>query len=121
MRSRAWVVTFFVSAIAAALVWALSPSITGHAEPWDATSYYYLIGLVFAGLVAGLGSPRVAWAYLAGAVSGQLLYEVLFLPSGPLVVVGIVFMCIYGLAFLAAALLGSYVRLRLSGRPHVSP
>jgi hypothetical protein len=116
MKFRPWMHTLLVSALCAAAVWALSPAISGHKEPWDAVSHYYTLGLIFAGLVAGLLSPRVIWAYIAGAVAGQLLYVIIFLETGPLVAVGFVFMWIYGLAFLAAALLAAYVRKRVGAR-----
>jgi hypothetical protein len=56
-------------------VWALSPALTGHREPWDTTRHYYTLGLI---------------------VAGQLLYALTFLESGPLWLVGLVFMWIYG-------------------------
>jgi hypothetical protein len=108
MKSRAWIHTLLVSALSGAVVWALSSLITGHKEPWDSPGYYYPIALAVAGLLSGLTSPRIKWAYFVGGVVGQLLYAVISLPSGPLIGVGVLFMCIYGLAFLAAALVASH-------------
>jgi hypothetical protein len=113
MKYRAWMHTLLVSALCAAAVWALSPVISGHKEPWDAASNYYALGLMVAGLIAGLLSPRIAWAFITGAVAGQFLYVIIFLETGPLVAVGFVFMWIYGLAFLGAALLAAYVRKQI--------
>ena len=113
MKSRAWMMTLLVSALSAAAVWGLSPAISGHKEPWDAASYYYPLGLVVAGLVAGLLSPRIRWAYFAGAVMGQFLYVLVFLETGPLIAVGLVYMGLYALVFLAAALLAAYTRSRI--------
>lgn len=114
--TRQWVRTFLISAVCGAAVWALSPALTGHREPWDAAHHFYPLGLAAAGLVAGLLSPRVAWAYIAGAVAGQFIYGLVFLESGPLWAVGVLFMWVYGLAFVGAALLAAYLRTRLVGQ-----
>jgi hypothetical protein len=46
---------------------------------------------------------------------GQLLFTLIFLKTGPLLLVGLALMAIYGLAFYVAALLGGYLRNRVLG------
>ena len=112
MTAAAWL-TALVSAFSAAFVWALSPWLVGHREPWDAEGYFYVSGLLGAGTVAGLLRPRPLWAHYVGAVIGQLGYEVLFLRIGPLFIVGAVFLLAYSALFLVAAGIAAHVRGRL--------
>jgi len=51
--NRQSTLAFLVSAVASALIWAVSPLLTGHAEPWDADGLFYVACLVVAGLGAG--------------------------------------------------------------------
>ena len=113
VRYKTWLATFSISAILASLVWALSPLLTGHKEPWDASNHYYPLALFIAGLVAGLLGSRRKSAYYLGAIVGQLLYALIFLRTGPLLLVGVGFMAIYSVAFYAAALLADYLRQRV--------
>jgi hypothetical protein len=112
----------FVSTSAAALVWALSPLLAGHREPWDTDGIYYVVALAVAGFVAAALAPRPLWAHYLGALVGQLGYAVLFLPPGPssvlgaFSVLGAAFLLGYSLIFLAAAALASFARTRLSSR-----
>jgi hypothetical protein len=105
--------TFIVSAVAGAAVWALSPVAVGYREPWDAPGYYYVVALLVAGSVAGMISPRPYWAHYLGAFIGQLGYEVLFLKVGPLFVLGAGFLLAYSLVFLAGAAVSAPFRRRL--------
>lgn len=91
LKPRAWL-TIAVSAVVGASVWALSPWLVGHQEPWDAEGGFYVLALAAGGSVAGLLTPRPLWAHYLGAVAGQLAYEVLFLRRGPLFVLGIAFL-----------------------------
>jgi hypothetical protein len=116
MKTRAWL-TVVVSAVASASVWALSPLLAGHREPWDADNLFYVVALVVAGSVAGLLAPRPLWAHYLGALVGQLGYEALFLPIGPLFILGAAFLLGYALVFLVAAALAGWVRGRLRSRP----
>jgi hypothetical protein len=111
MKSRAWR-TFLVSAAAGALVWALSPLLTDHREPWDAGGLFYVLALIVAGSLAGLLAPKPLWAHYLGAFVGQLTYEVLFLRVGPLFALGAVFLAGYSLIFVGAAAAAGYLRLR---------
>lgn len=89
---------------------------TGHAEPWDAGGIYYFAALALAGLVSGFIAPKPIWMLYVGSIAGQLLYQVLFLPSGPLMVVGLAFLVAWSLVFLAGVYGGSHLRRWLGAR-----
>ena len=109
-------VTFLGAAVAGALVWALSPSLTGQREPWDADGVFYIASLAVAGSIAGGLLPKPLWAHYLGAVVGQLMYEVLFLKLGPLFMVGMGFLLGYSVIFAAAAAVAARVRVFHAGR-----
>jgi hypothetical protein len=115
MKNRA-VLAFAVAAVTSALVWASSPWLTGEREPWDAKFPFYVVALLIAGAVSGGLTPKPLWAHYLGSLTGQLIYEAIFLTIGPLFVLGAVFLLGYCLVFLAAATLTSYIRLRLMNR-----
>lgn len=106
---------FLASAVACALVWVLSPWLTGHREPWDAPALYYFGALALAGFIAGALAPTPSWAHYLGAVAGQLLYEVLFLPVGPLLVLGAVFILGCSVVPFLAAVVSRRVRALVLG------
>ena len=110
-------VTMLVSAVFGAMVWALSPLLTGHQEPWDADGWFYVGALVVTGSLAGAMSPRPLWALYLGAFTGQLGYELIMLPVGPLLLLGAAFLLGYSAIFLAAAALAGSVRRRLARGP----
>jgi hypothetical protein len=114
MTLRPWT-TILIAASAAASVWALSPWLAGHREPWDAEIYYYPIGLFAAGTISGFAAPRPLWAHYLGAVVGQLAFEVLFLRVGALFLLGAVFVLGYSLVFLLAASIAGLIRQRRAG------
>jgi hypothetical protein len=116
MRARTWF-TISVAAALSAAVWGLSPWLVDHREPWDADGQFYAVALATTGFIAGLLTPRPVWAHYLGSVLGQVTYEVLFLPIGPLFIVGLAFMLAYSLIFLAAAVLAAFGRARLLSRP----
>ena len=113
-RSRP-LLAFLVAVGSSALIWALSPWLTGHAEPWDADGIYYLAALGVAGLVSGALMPRPLWVQYPGAVLGQLAYEAVFLEVGPLFLLGAAFLLGYSLLFVLGAGLAAQVRMRLTG------
>jgi hypothetical protein len=115
VKPRAWLAVS-VSTATAASVWALSPLLTGHREPWDTDGLSYVVALAVAGFVAGALVPRSLWAHYLGALVGQLGYAVLFLPLGPFYILGAAFLLGYSLIFLAAAALAAFARTRLSSR-----
>lgn len=104
------VINLTLAAVAGAGIWALSPSVTGHLEPWDAEGVYYPATLFVAGLVLGAIGPRAIWTRAAGIVLGQLLYMLVFLPIGPLLLLGVVFLTVYSLLTLGGAGIGSIFR-----------
>lgn len=106
-----------VAGLASAAIWALSSWVTGQKEPWDADGFYYFVSLLVAGLISGAIAPRPLWAQYAGSVAGQAIYELLFLKIGPLFVLGLGFLLVYSLLFLAGALAGSRVRLYFTKLP----
>ncbi len=93
-----------------AVIWAVSPIATGSAEPWDAESPYYFVSLFVAGAIVGLLCPRNIWSAFFGIVVGQLVYLLVFLPSGPLLPLGVLFLLGYGLLSLLGAALASRFR-----------
>lgn len=101
---------FLISAAACALIWAWSPALTGHTEPWDAEGWYYLGALVVAGLCMGALMPQPLGAHYLGSIAGQLGYELLLLKVGALALLGAVFLLGYSLIFLAAAASAAYLR-----------
>lgn len=107
---RADTTALIAAAVAGAAVWALSPSVTGKPEPWDADTPYLSIALACAGLALGLVQPGRAAQHWLGIVLGQLAWEVAFLPVGPLIVVGVFFLAFWSLLTLLASLLGSLIR-----------
>ena len=65
---------FVLAILLGAIIWALSPSVTGYAEPWDSQSPYYLLSLLMSGLVVGLVGPRrYFWLWPIGIVVGQVV------------------------------------------------
>lgn len=79
-----------IGALAGALVWAASPWLTGHREPWDANSgfyYWYLLGV---GAAVGLAVPRSFWACPVGIYLGQAAAMLTLLEFGSLMPLGLV-------------------------------
>jgi hypothetical protein len=109
MRGRA-ALTFGGAAVAAALVWASSPWLTGSREPWDADGPFFVVALAIAGALAGVVAPRPLWAHYLGAVLGQLGYEALLLPVGPLFVLGVASLLGYSVVFVLAAAVAAHLR-----------
>jgi hypothetical protein len=82
-------------------------SITGHVEPWDAGGLYYTAALALAGCLCGSIAPNPLWPLYVGSVAGQGLYLLGWLPTGPLLPIGLVFVLLWSLVFLAGAYAGS--------------
>lgn len=101
--------TLATAAVLSATVWALSPWLAGHPEPWDADGFYYLGALAMPGFIGGAISPRPLWAHYLGSVVGQACYQLLVVETGPLFLVGIGFLLAYGWLFVAGAVIGGRV------------
>jgi hypothetical protein len=108
--NRGIAISLFLAVGLGAAIWAVSPVVAGFAEPWDADSLYYFVSLFVAGAIVGLLCPRHIWSAFSGIVVGQLIYLLLFLPSGPLLPLGLVFLLGYGLLSLLGAVLASRFR-----------
>lgn len=113
MLNRDLTIRFAVSALFGAAIWALSSIVTGTVEPWDADSPYYFISLFFVGALLGWLYPQNIWTVFLGIVFGQLVYLLVFLPSGPLLLLGIIFLFSFGVLSLAGAALASRIKHRL--------
>ncbi|WP_312571671.1 hypothetical protein [Stutzerimonas balearica] len=101
-----------IASLAGVLIWALSPWASGQAEPWDGDGLYYSGALFTAGVLSGFIVPRPLWVQYLGVIVGQVLYLLLFLPIGPLLAVGLVFLLLWSLLFLAGAYAGARLRTR---------
>ncbi|KIL04516.1 hypothetical protein QX25_10655 [Stutzerimonas stutzeri] len=114
MRASARLVVqaLLIASLAGAFIWALSPWASGQAEPWDGDGLYYSGALFTAGVLAGFIVPRPLWAQYLGVIVGQVLYLLLFLPIGPLLAVGLVFLLLWSLLFLAGAYTGARLHTR---------
>lgn len=115
MKQHTWM-TFLLAALAGAAIWALTPVLTNHREPWDTEGSFYLVALGIAGAVAGAIKPTPLWAHYVGSFAGQLGYELIFLRVGPLVVIGAFFLLIYCAVYSIAAGLAALVRGRILKR-----
>ena len=103
-------VTLIVAAVTSASIWMASAMLLGRAEPWDVDGFFYVGALAAAGLISGTLRPKPLWAQYFGAVGGQLAYEALFLPVGPLIILGAVFLLAYSVVFLAGAAAAALLR-----------
>lgn len=101
-RNRA---AFALSAVLGFVIWALSRPITGKVEPWDANSPYYYVALVAAGFASGYAIAGEKKAHYLGAVVGQVLYGVIFLHGSALFILGVLFLFLYSLLYLAGVAL----------------
>jgi hypothetical protein len=127
-------VAFAIAVSAGALIWAASPSVTGASEPWDADGSYYVGALAVVGFCLGLFTrssertdressrarplvdvPRLLAVY-AGIFGGQLAYVITFLPAGPLLALGIVFLGAFSLVTVIAAAVGGGLRRAMAQR-----
>ena len=108
--------SLFLAALAGAAIWGLSPMVTGHVEPWDAGGLYYTLALALGGGLCGSVTPKPLWPIYVGCVAGQILYLLGWLPTGPLLPVGLVFVLLWSLVFLVGAYVGSRARTRWQAR-----
>jgi hypothetical protein len=105
---------FLVGVGLGALIWLLSPVVTGQREPWDGEGGYYYGALLGAGLLGGLAAPTHWGATAIGVFVGQalvLLGGVFLTPaSGGLWPLGVAFLSVYSLLSLLGAGLGAAAR-----------
>ena len=86
-----------MSSVLGTLVWFASPFITGELEPWDSETFYYIGSLFISGIFLGLYHTEKIWAYAIGIFLGQLIYILVFLPLGPLFLIGILYLAVSSL------------------------
>jgi hypothetical protein len=118
--------TFGLSVVLGALIWLCSQFITGTAEPWDAAGYYWQIGLLLAGFLPAVSSPRRFWLWPLGVLFGQLIIFAARAFQGPpsaLWPVGVVYLVLFSVVTLAGAFLGwasrrVFSRMFVSGKLH---
>lgn len=78
-RPMAWVLLAGLGC--GAMVWGLSVPLTGMREPFDSPSYYYIVAMFVAGIVASLPAPRYWWLAVIGIFLGERLYAFVMLPE----------------------------------------
>ena len=101
-----------------ALIWMCSQRITGKTEPWDSSSYYWHISLVFAGFFPAIFSPRRFWLWPLGVLLGQLIIfaaRVILGPPSAFWPVGVIFLVLYSVLTFAGAFIG-WASRRVFGR-----
>lgn len=107
---RELAISFLFSFAGGAMVWALSPFLSGQVEPWDAKGFYYSTALLIVGLIVGLARPKHVLLHYAGIMLGQLTYMLYVLPGGSLIPVGVAFVTAYSIIALAGAASGAWFR-----------
>ena len=111
---------FILAMALGALIWLASPSMTGHREPWDANSPYYVISLTAAGLVAGVFVPRRFWLWPIAIYLGQCaaIVALAFMTShgdiGLFVPLGMIVLAMFALLSLLGAAAGAGIRTLLA-------
>lgn len=111
-KARAAAALALSAALAAAIV-ALSGPVAGSPAPWDAEGPYYVLALALGGAVAGAILPAHPEFHYCGAVLGQAACDLLFLPSQPLLAIGLLFLLGYSAIFLFAQVAAAALRKRL--------
>jgi hypothetical protein len=114
-QQHSWM-TLLLAALTSAAIWALTPMLTNHREPWDSEGSFYLVAVGIAGAVTGAFAPKPLWAHYAGSFIGQLGYELIFLRVGPLFLIGAVFLLFYCAIFALAAALAAFIRRQVAKR-----
>ena len=64
-----------------ATVWGLPLSLTGMREPFDSPSYYYVVAMFAAGVLAALPAPRYWWVAVVGILLGERIYAFAMIPE----------------------------------------
>ena len=103
------IVSFIVGISFGAGIWWASPHLTGKTEPWDVDWPFYPVCLFVAGIITALICRWRFWISILGIYVGQFLYAAIFLPGGPLWIIGM----IYGGIYLLFSLFGGLIVLIL--------
>lgn len=100
-----------------AILWAASPYVTGHKEPWDAQGGYYFFGLLIGGFVGTAVRPVSPIVTASGLVVGQFAAIIATGGAGPLILFGLFFLSAYGVLGLVGAWLGYRLRAPPDDKP----
>ena len=92
-----FVLGFIPACTMGAIIWLLSPYLTGELEPWDSGSFYYPIALIVSGLLLLFYKHSTKASIYWGIILGQIIYILIFLPKGPLMLVGSFLIFLYSL------------------------
>ena len=84
--------------------------ITGEVEPWDGSFSYYIISLMLVCAIAGVLIPRNLWMVFIGVFMGQMIYMLIFIPSGPLLPFGMILLAGYSIISFGAALFAARIK-----------
>ncbi len=90
--------SFVAGVLLGGLIWALSRTVTGVAEPWDAAGFYYFCCLFGAGFVSTLVYSR-SWLYgTLGVYLGQAAYMTFSsTPGDPQILPALLSVALFGL------------------------
>lgn len=112
--------TYALAMIAGVLLWLVTSMVSGRGEAWDSSLYWslaYPLAILFSGLL-GYRAPRRPWRWALAVMLVQPVVMVLTSPaSASMLPLGLVLFLVLSLPAIAAALLGAFVRARLSGTP----
>ncbi len=105
-------VSILIPFVGGALIWALSPQITGRVEPWDASGPYYWAALFVVGFVSGLAAPGMANQVPLWIVAGQsaVILFGFFIEGrdiGLFFPMGLIVLFVYSILSLGGALIGA--------------
>ena len=78
-RKIGWVLLAGIAC--SAIVWGLSVPLTGMREPFDSPTYYYMVAMFIAGILAALPAPRYWWVAVVGIFMGEKIYAFVMLPE----------------------------------------
>jgi len=107
-------VALLTSAFFGFSIWLLSPIITEAIEPWDDQTGYYFYALVVSGILIGALFHKSLTYNFIGIYLGQLVFMLFFTPSGPLILIGIIFLAFYSTIAFFAITLSASIRLYFS-------
>ncbi len=79
LRKIGWVLLAGIAC--SAIVWGLSVPLTGMREPFDSPTYYYVVAMFIAGILAALPAPRYWWVAVVGIISGERIYMFVMMPE----------------------------------------
>ncbi len=79
LRKIGWVLLAGIAC--SAIVWGLSVPITGMREPFDSPTYYYVVAMFIAGILAALPAPRYWWVAVVGIFLGERIYMFVAMPE----------------------------------------